>query len=542
MPARAVGGIGRTDGAKQVGILFFCVALALIMTYPLVANLTRGVLGPPGDNFEYLYKLWWFKRALFDLGVSPFFTADVFYPQGYHLALHEMSLANMFLGLPLTILGGEALSYNLLVLLSFVLSGFGACLLVTRLTGERLPGLVSGVLYAFCSYRMAHLGAGHLNLLGTQWLPFMMLSLERLLQEREIRSAILVGTFFALSALSSWYYAPVFGIAAVIYVLWRYRQGLGHRALGRLFAVSALVAAVLMLPSIVQTMQQWSQREMVFSLREVDAFSASLGDWLVPNVMHPIWGRVFSSYYTNRQDVLEHIIALSWVGVLLSAVALCARIRGRGTHWREHVSAAYAGLLGFSFVLALGTTLHIGGRRIYLSVPTWLEKAFTAVMGLLASRLALHSMPSYYELRVERVVYVPLPTLIFYLYVPFSNAMRVWTRFSVLSAFAVAVLAGMGLAKMLQRWGWIGRSPRRATFVAWHWSFWSLWPCPIRWAGPRCGLSQWMSGWPAKGEKGPSYGFRSGWLNGAQGCMPPLCMASPLPMATERSFPDTTGN
>jgi hypothetical protein len=213
--------------------------------------------------------------------------------------------------------------------------------------------------------------------------------------------------------------------------------------------------------------QQWSQREMAFSLREVDTFSASLGDWLVPNVMHPIWGQFSYSYYTNRQDFQEHMIALSWVGVLLSAVALWARRRDSGIHWRKQVSAAYAVLLGFSFVLALGTTLHVGGRRVYLSVPTWLEKAFTAVMGLLANRLALHSMPSYYELRMEQAVYVPLPTLVFYLYVPFFNAMRVWTRFGLISALAVAVLAGMGLSRMLHRCGWVGRSSRRVSFVAW---------------------------------------------------------------------------
>ena len=432
-------------GAKQVGVLFFFLILALVMTYPLAAHFTHGVLGPPGDNFEYLYKLWWFKRALFDLGVSPFFTPDVFYPEGYYLALHEMSLANISLGMPLTILCGETISYNALVLLSFMLSGFAAYLLVFRLSGERLAGLVSGVVYAFCSYRTGHLGAGHLNLLGTQWLPFLFLCLEQVLEARKLLPAILAGVFFALSALSSWYYAPVAAIFATVYVLWRsqpWRERLVCHRLWRLFAVSAIVASLLMAPSAVHTGQQWSQREMAFSLREVDTFSASVGDFFVPSPMHPWWGKWVAPYYAERQDVPEHIIALSWVAMVLAATALWPR--------RQQVSTAYALLFSLSLLLALGTTLHIGGQRVYITVPAWVERGFTAVMGLLAQRLALHRMPSYYDLRVAGTIYVPLPTLLGYLYLPFFDAMRVWTRFGLISAFAVAILAGIGLARVMR--------------------------------------------------------------------------------------------
>jgi hypothetical protein len=412
------------------------------MTYPLAVHFGHGVLGPPGDNFEYLYKLWWFKYAPFDLGASPFFDAGVFYPEGYHLALHEMSLANMLLGMPLTVLCGETVAYNALVLLSFVLSGFGLYLLVFRLTGARTPAVLGGVTFAFCSYRMAHLGAGHLNLLGTQWLPFLFLCLEQLQDTRRRESAVQVGIFFALSALSSWYYAPTIAIFVAIHVLWRmrpWRERLSDRRLWSLFAMSAVVAGTLLAPSAAHTWQLWSQREMAFSLREVDIFSASIGDFFVPNTMHPLWGRLVAAYYAGRQDVPEYMVALSWVAMILAL----------GASWtkQKRVSSSYALLFGLALLLALGTTLHASGERVYLAVPAWVEKGFTAVMGWLANRLALHPMPSYYDLRVTGAIYVPLPTLLCYLYLPFFDAMRVWTRFSVISAFALAVLAGMGVAR-----------------------------------------------------------------------------------------------
>jgi hypothetical protein len=427
--------------------------LALCLTYPLVAHWTHGVLGPPGDNFEYLYKLAWFKHALFDLHVSPFFTADVFYPEGYHLALHEMSLTNILLGMPLTVLWGEAVSYNALILLSFVLSGLSAYLIVFLWTRERFPALLSGVVFAFCAYRMAHLGAGHLNLLGTQWLPLFFLSLEVMLRSGKALSAVLAGVFFALLALSSWYYAPMCALCAGVYVLWRarpWRENLRGRQLS-LLALSVIVALLLMAPSIVQTAQQWSQREMAFSLREVDIFSASVGDLFVPNVLHPWWGKWIAPYYAAREDVPEHIISLSWVALLLAAFAL----------WpcRKHAVMGFALLFGLSAVLALGTTLHVNGQRVYLAAPVWIEKGFTALMGLLANRLALHRMPSYYELRVPEAIYVPLPTLWCYLFLPFFDAMRVWTRFGIVSAFAAAVLAGLGLSRILRSRPSVARCP-----------------------------------------------------------------------------------
>ena len=69
------------------GILSLSLLITLLMTYPLVAHPGSIILGPPGDNFEYLYKMWWFKDALLAKGIAPFFIPGVFAPFGYPLAL-----------------------------------------------------------------------------------------------------------------------------------------------------------------------------------------------------------------------------------------------------------------------------------------------------------------------------------------------------------------------------------------------------------------------------------------------------------------------
>ncbi len=205
---------------------------------------------------------------------------------------------------------------------------------------------------------------------------------------------------------------------------------------------------------------------MSFSLREVDVFSASIGDLLVPNVMHPLWGRLAAGHYVGLQDVPEYMISLSWVALSLAAVGLWARQKDSQSLRQQRISSAYVVLFVVSVVLALGTTLHLGGQRAYIAVPTWVERGFTAVMGLLANRLAWRAMPSYYELRVPGAIYVPLPTLLLYLYVPFFNSMRVWTRFGLISAFTVAVLSSLGLARIMRSLEGAGRSSRRPLLIA----------------------------------------------------------------------------
>jgi hypothetical protein len=78
-------------------------------------------------------------------------------------------------------------------------------------------------------------------------------------------------------------------------------------------------------------------------------------------------------------------------------------------------------------------------------------------MGLLTKRLALYPISSY-SLRVEGAVYLPLPTLLLYLYLPFFGAMRVWARLGLITMFGVAVLAGYGLQRLNRQY--VGPSAR----------------------------------------------------------------------------------
>jgi hypothetical protein len=441
----------RSNGiASHLAVLGLFVVLSLVLTYPLVKDLGSRILGAPapGDNFEYLYKVWWFKHALFDLRVSPFFNADMFYPFGYNVALSETTISNAIPALPLTLLGGEVAAYNLLLLMSFVLSGFGMYLLALHLTGSRIAGLLSGIVFAFCPYRMAHLGTGHLPLMGTQWLPLLFLYLDRMVMQQRSSDAFMGALFYSLGVLSTWYYAYMFALAGLLYVLLRgrpWRQYLWQRHFAARALTFVVVCLLLVGPLALPVTQVWKEGDRPQSLRYVDHFSASPLDFVYPSVMQPLWGTWLLKRYP--QNVNESILFLGLVPLVLGVIALRSR--------HSRLPAVFAWLSLIFGVMALGTTLHWGNHPVYVAVPGWLEQMFTVGMGFLTKRLALYPISSY-SLRVAGAIYLPLPTLLLYLYLPFFSAMRVWARFGLVTIFGVSVLAGYGLQQLCKKYA--GRS------------------------------------------------------------------------------------
>jgi hypothetical protein len=81
------------------------------------------------------------------------FQAPAFHPLPDALAFSENLLGPAVLAAPLLLMGGPVLGYNVVLLLSFVLSGLGAQLLVRRVSGDRLAAFVGGAIFAVGAHR-----------------------------------------------------------------------------------------------------------------------------------------------------------------------------------------------------------------------------------------------------------------------------------------------------------------------------------------------------------------------------------------------------
>jgi len=432
-------------------VLVLFLVLSLGMTWPLVLNLRTAVPGAPWDNLVWLYDLWWFRHSIVELNAWPKVNPLIFYPFGYDLRLSETMWANKALIAPVLFWGDEVLAYNVLLLLSFVLTGYATYLLIAYLTDNRYAAVVGGAAFAFCPYRMHAMAAGWLPLISTQWMPLAFLYLERTLSERKAGYALAAGLFIALNVLSSWYYLYVVGAFVVLYVLvrlWPWRRILAERGLVGRLALVAVVALAMIAPAAVPVVTAHAGG-MSWSLQDVEKWAASLEDFFLPNVYHPLWGEHFLSlrgYAPRYPWYTPGFVYLGIVPLLLAAMCCSARAVSRST---VPTRGAYLWLGGVSFVLALGVVLHWRGEVLGIPVPPAVEAFFVRGMSTLMSKWALHKA-SYYEIFTRSgTIPIPLPALLLYLFVPLGSALRTLYRFGVITMLAVAVLAGMGVAGAL---------------------------------------------------------------------------------------------
>ena len=403
--------------ATTAALLLFIV-LSLVLTYPLALHLADAV----EDRQDALLNVWitaWDGHQLLSDPLD-LFDANIFHSYPRTLAYSELLLGNGLLALPVTAAtDNPVLGYNVALLLSFLLSGFGTYLLVLALTRSPGAGLVAGTIFTFSAYRMTNLAQA--QLLTTQWMPFALLALLQLMRRPRARHVATFVLFFCLQALSSFYYAILLAMAAAGLVVWRLaiwiwrraREGVddGGASFGRA-AVYLLVAVALcvliMLPFALPYFQV--QRELGFerSLADNEPFSASLRQYLM---VPP--GSVAHGWWLPSDDTPVaggYAVDALFPGLVTLALSVWGLVRGRErTRW-------------FFLLLALVSLVLSFGPRLYLAPgqPAGLE--------------------------------MNLPYAWLYAAVPGFKALRAPVRFDALVMLSLAVLAGYGVAALGRGW------------------------------------------------------------------------------------------
>ncbi|RMG95396.1 MAG: hypothetical protein D6706_12095 [Chloroflexi bacterium] len=420
-------------------VLFFAVTTGL-MLYPILFHFFDK-LPVSGDSAEYLWKLWWFKHSLLT-GQSPWVVPDIFYPHGYRLAYGEISPANTIFALPLTLLLNEVAVYNLLVLFSTLLSGLGMFLLARQISGSFGAGILAGVIFAFAPFRFIQFI--HLPIFPTQWWPFMFLSLEQFACSRKPQLGLAAGIFFALNALTSWYYAVagvlfVFVWAVIRFVPWSdYLRDKRSWLAAGLFAGAALS---LITPFIWPYLTFAGETQFVIPLQNSNYYSASLTDYILPSPVQFLWGHWVRTNLLNRPEPGEFILGWGVMAWLFGIYALRWGRRQQVRPWLAVVTVA--------LVLSFGLTLHLAGRQIVIPAPQSVVAVFNKTLNTIAQHYSLVHEP--FTLGQANGVVIPLPALFLRWFVPIIGKLRTWTRFGVIALLGVSVLAALGSAAWERR-------------------------------------------------------------------------------------------
>jgi hypothetical protein len=396
---------------EYLAVLVFFFLAAVLFTWPLLLHLRDGIIGGHGDPLLNSWIVSWDARTIFT-HPSQLFQGNILYPARDVLAYSEHLLTLGIISAPVYFLTKDPiLSYNFLAFFAIVFSGFGVYLLVKELNGSRLGGVVAGIFFALCPYKMAQLG--HLQMIFSPFLPFMLLYLYRFLKRGGKKNVILFGVFFVAQSLSNWHYMVYAAIAAAI--LWVMvaifaRKKVDWQRLGWVVA-AVLVAVLLMAPFMLPYLRAHSRLPgFERTLEEVNIYRASARDYLRVLDWSVVYGDAPKPFELGSIGS-ENVLYPGVVILILAMAGLFMRRRKEEDYLCFDTEAFREGAIYFLILGAAGFLLAFGPKIAGQYNPFYM-------------------IP--YKLGLLKFTRVP-------------------ARFYVLLALALAVLGGYGVAKITAR-------------------------------------------------------------------------------------------
>jgi hypothetical protein len=383
-----------------VAALVFAL-LAIVHTWPLVTE--PGTLSR-NDNGDAQLNEWILAWVAHQLPRHPLqlFQGNIFYPAKDVLAFSEPLIVPALMVAPALWLGASpVLAINLAMLIGFALTALGTYALVFSWTRDRLAALTAGSLFAFNAHTLTRLP--HVQAMHAYGMPLSLLLADRLIGQPRPVTAVLLGACMAMMAYTSGYFVVFATVMIAVVLIVRISDGIRSLQVAAMFGLAAITAAVLALPLLIPYRRVAIEQHMVRPLAEAGLYSATLIGYLAaPGRVH--FGTWSSGFFANPVDSFFP----GAIAVLLSLAAIWHAIRRRD----EPARVAMVFAIGF-----IGLLLSLGPKT---PLYAWLYTVFPPMQGLRAA-----------------------------------------ARFGGLFLLAIALLAGIGLARLRQ-----GLNRRWATAAA----------------------------------------------------------------------------
>src|SRR5687767_8353441 len=202
-------------------VLLFA-ALSIVWTWPLALHFNDHIPGLGGDNYSFLWNLWWMRQAMSSPDLEFFHSTYLFSPFGVDLINHPHTALQGYVSV--TALSGMSViaAENLYIIVSVFLNAVCAYALAFDVVRKRGVALVAGIAFGGSPYVAAHL-LGHFDLLTAWVIPLFALSLRRSLRTGGVGAAIGAGLCVAIAAYAAYYHVVYLAVFAATYTLasWR---------------------------------------------------------------------------------------------------------------------------------------------------------------------------------------------------------------------------------------------------------------------------------------------------------------------------------
>ena len=381
---------------RPITIREFAWALAALVVVTLTAlqQQTRDLYAVP-DRGDPLFSMWRMAWVRHQLVADPrhLFDANIFYPLPATLTYSDSMILPALASSGLAALHVHpVVAYNVMLLAAFAISGAAVYVLARALDVAPLGSWIAAVAFTIAPFRVNHLS--HLELQMTMWMPAALLTTYRMLSEGKSGATVFrpwQSGALALILAAQWYSSMYYGLFLTMYVaVFGAVLIARHRVRGRRlwhFSIALCITAALVSPIVAVYMK--SARDRGERPRDtVATFSAVPADYLRTASRNP--------FYRGLLPHATHAERALFPGATTIALAVIGA-------WPP-LTASRVALIAAGIV-SLDGSLGLNGV-VYRALYRWF--------------LPLHSV-------------------------------RVPARFAVLVVLTLALLAGIGAARLLSR-------------------------------------------------------------------------------------------
>ncbi len=344
-----------------------CILLGVIFTLPGSLSPRSVLLGYAGDNYQHAWFLWHFAHAV-SHAENPFYTHLIYYPNRVNLAWSTTDPLAGTLALPVSLVAGPALAYNLSLILQLALAAFFARLLCLRICRNETAALIGGVIFGFSPFLLAQ-ALGHLSLVTAFPIPLFVLALDAVLRQQNPSWKLGVGLGLALllTAFAHYNYTVLcvlFGFFMVtIEIAW---EGVAPlKRAWKAFSAAAITFLVGFAPLLRMLLRDPAGMPVSRGIGHFEQFSADALGFLIPSWNHILLGRFARGW--NSKLFLAGFEGTVYIGPVVLALAALGAWKGRKEHKKWVLRAC---ILGFLFyLLSLGPQIRALGNSLGVAGP-----------------------------------------------------------------------------------------------------------------------------------------------------------------------------
>lgn len=396
--------------------------LASLVTTPSIFFISNHLLGYPHDGFEYVYKFWWFKKAIFDFGISPANTVLLNYPV-YDQNLTIISSPVLpLISIILSFIDSNLIVYNIMLFSSFILNMALMALICYEICQNKLAASIAGMIFAFNCNMVAHAIGGHLAQVSTYFILFFVLSFFRLEKKRSfstfLTTCILGGLCLLVDLkVAAYTFLPIY-FFLIIYFIRKTEKKILRKSLLQLLFFNILIGLIVV-PFFKPLILSRQQGEISHLYQPgTIKHSASILSFLVPPP-ESFYIKLLPGLSRLSEEIAlpgwhENVFFIGWITLLLAVVGGIFIWKEKKIFGKELIL-----LLIILLLLVLGPYLKIGldpaSFRINMQ-EFWI------------------SMPYFYLSKL-----------------PFFDLGRTPSRFMTLIWFTLSILAAYGIGKIIKQ-------------------------------------------------------------------------------------------